>query len=160
MSRGRRLTRLTVCALFGIAAAWATATGFRHARSLWQEPDWPAATAEILDVIAAPPRYRLRVRLLPPGREAVTADTIDLIGEDQLSLLREVGSTAHAGNRPTALVYYRPDRPDEVRLARQNGGARILAVVYGALALASAALSLAAFRRAAALGLSPAESPP
>lgn len=162
MSSAGRLSRLFIFALFGIAAAWATASGFRHAESLWHAPDWPATTAEVLDVIASPGQdsgYRLRVRLRPPGGEAVTADTIDVIGEGQLSILREVGSSGHAGAHPTALVYYRPDRPGEVRLARQNG-TRTLAVLYGVLALASGLLSLTAFRRAASLGLSPAESRP
>lgn len=159
-----RLPRVLLVTLFALAAAWATAQGMRAASDLWRQPDWPAATAEVTDVLRESPaaeeegRYRLELRFMAPGPVAVTTRTAEVIGEERLAILRE---SAGEGRRPTVLLYYDPDHPAEVRLSRQSGGARALAFAYGALALIAASLSLLAFRLAAGLMLSrPARSRP
>lgn len=158
MVRFGRAPALLLVVILALATAWATAAGLRAARDLWHEPDWPAATAEVIGVVpASADGFHLRVRFAAQGGAPVMAETVDLIGESQLALLRD---SATAARTPTALVYYRPDRPADVRLTRQSGGARYLAAVYGLLALAAGGVSLAAFRRAAGLMLRPAESRP
>ncbi|MCF4166498.1 DUF3592 domain-containing protein [Zavarzinia compransoris] len=160
-ARGR-LTRILIVTIFALAAAWATAAGMRAASDLWRQPDWPAATAEVTDVLRESAadedgRYRLELRFMAPGPVSVTTTTADVIGEERLAILRE---SAGEGRRPTVLLYFDPDHPADVRLSRQSGGARALAAAYGLLALVAAGLSLLAFRLAAGLMLSPAGSRP
>lgn len=157
--RNRPLAALAL-ALAGLAGAWACAASVDRASLLWHEPDWPAIAAEVLDIAPAgleSDGYRLRIRYRPQDHgeiETVTRDTID---GAQAGLLREAAARTPAG-RATALVYYRPDQPSDVRITRQVRGARISAAGFGALGLVAAALSILGFRLAAGLLLSPAGS--
>lgn len=162
MSPPGRLAQSLLLVAAGIAGAWVTAACIDRATVLWQEPNWPATTAEIMEITgdaAAADGFRLHVRFLPPGQGPVDAVTRDPIGEAQVAILREAARKA-AGGRATALVYYRPDLPQEVRVGRYERGVRAMAAGFGAAGFLVAALSLAAFRRAAGAMFSPAGSRP
>lgn len=150
----------------GMAGAAVTAVALVAARERWTAGDWPATTAEVVDAVAAGPSggtagYRLRVRFLPPGHAVVEAETVDEIGEHQLALLREVApSPGGAAKNPTALVYYSPEQLDEVRLGPPGRGDRLAALGFALAGLAGLTASVAGFRRAADLVVSPAGSRP
>jgi hypothetical protein len=157
---------LVLCA----AGAWGMAQAVGHAWPYWTIADWPAATAEVIDVVPAQTitwradeaQYRLRVRYLPPGGAPVETLTGDTIGDRRLAMLRETtrlaGDTApHA----TALVYYAPQDPAQVRLGRVGrGSALTYAGVLSALGLLAAALAAVGLRRIFGAAVSLAESRP
>ncbi|MCW0181321.1 MAG: DUF3592 domain-containing protein [Zavarzinia sp.] len=160
MSPFGRLAFPLALAAAGIVGAWATAVSFDRASALWQEPDWPAATAEVMDITEdAATGFRLHVRFMPRGQGLVEAVTRDPIGEAQVAILREAARKT-SGGKATALVYYRPDLPQEVRVGRHERGARAMAAGFGALGLLVAALSLFALGRAGGVVFSPAGSRP
>lgn len=160
MSPLGRLASPLVLAAAGIAGVWATTASFDRASVLWQEPDWPAATAEVMDITEdAATGFRLHVRFMPRGQGLIEAITRDPIGEAQVAILREAAQKT-TGGKATALVYYRPDLPQEVRVGRHERGARAMAAGFGALGLVLAALSLLALGRAGGAVFSPAESRP
>lgn len=161
MSPPGRLAQSLLLVAAGIAGAWVTAACIDRATVLWQEPNWPATTAEIMEITgdAAADGFRLHVRFLPPGQGPVETVTRDPIGEAQVAILREAARKA-AGGRATALVYYRPDLPREVRVGRHERGVRAMAAGFGAMGFLVAILSLTAFRRAAGATFSRAGSRP
>ncbi|PWR22733.1 DUF3592 domain-containing protein [Zavarzinia aquatilis] len=160
MSPLGRIASPLVLAAAGIAGAWATTASFERASVLWQEPDWPAATAEVLDITEdAAAGFRLHVRFMPRGHGPVDAVTRDPIGEAQVAILREAAQKT-AGGKPTALVYYRPDQPRDVRVGGHERGARAMAAGFGALGLLLAVLSILALGRAGGAAVSLAESRP
>lgn len=142
---------LTLCG----AGAWGMAKAVGHAWPYWTVAGWPAVTAEIVDVVPArtiawregEAQFRLQVRYTGANGTAVNALTADTIGGERLRILREAAGTAGPA-MATALVYYDPRDPAEVRLGRiGRDSAWTYAGVLSLLGVLAAALAAFGLRR-------------